>query len=116
MPRNPKDCTIFVNNDDQPASRMGLRIPPFWPKDPELWFAELEGQFALSSITDDNTKYAYVLSRIEPRQVRQIKDVITQPPATRRYEAIKKALIQRLSDSQAQKIRQLLEYTRRTWR
>ncbi|XP_070169328.1 uncharacterized protein [Polyergus mexicanus] len=110
MPRNPKDSTILVDDEDQPTSRMGLRIPPFWPEDPELWFAQLEGQFALSSITDDNTKYAYVLSRIEPKQAREVKDVITQPPATRRYEAIKKALIQRLTDSQAQKIKQLLEH------
>ncbi|XP_070172276.1 uncharacterized protein [Polyergus mexicanus] len=93
MPRNPKDSTIFIDDEDQPASRMELRIPPFWPEDPELWFAQLEGQFALSNITDDNTKYAYILSRIESK-----------------YEAIKKALIQRLTDSQAQKIKQLLEH------
>ncbi|XP_018358448.1 PREDICTED: uncharacterized protein LOC108758143 [Trachymyrmex cornetzi] len=69
----------------------------------------LEGQFALCKVTDDNAKFAYALSRIEPNQAREIKDIITQPPTHGKYVALKKALIQRLTDSQNQRIRQLLE-------
>ncbi|XP_011687077.1 PREDICTED: uncharacterized protein LOC105449518 [Wasmannia auropunctata] len=90
-----KDKTIMVEETD---------------KEPELWFAQLEGQFALLNITDDDAKYAFVLARIEPKQAREIKDLITQPPLTHKYETIKKALIQRLTDSQGQRIRQLLEH------
>ncbi|XP_011871210.1 PREDICTED: uncharacterized protein LOC105563864, partial [Vollenhovia emeryi] len=39
----------------------------------------------------------------------EIKDVITQPPATNKYEAVKQALIQRMSISQEQRTRQLLK-------
>lgn len=83
-------------------------IPPFWVE--ELWFAQVEGQFALARITDDEAKFAHVLSKIEPSQAKEIKDVITQPPQNDKYGAIKKALIQRLTDSQEQRIKQLLEH------
>jgi len=87
-----------------------MRIPTFWPEDPELWFAQIEGQFALYNVTDDNMRYSHVLSRLEPKQAREIKDLITHPPSINKFEAIKKALIQRLTDSRQQQIRQLLEH------
>lgn len=90
--------------------RVALKVPPFWADEPELWFAQLEGQFSLGGITKDDTKYAYVLSHIETKHAKEIKDVITNPPATGKYETIKKALIQRLSISQEQQMRQLLEH------
>ncbi|EFN66119.1 hypothetical protein EAG_10639, partial [Camponotus floridanus] len=34
-----------------------VRIPPFWPENPELLFAQLEGQFTLGAITDDDVRY-----------------------------------------------------------
>ncbi|XP_020296815.1 uncharacterized protein LOC109861536 [Pseudomyrmex gracilis] len=70
----------------------------------------IKGQFTLCNVTDDHAKYAYVLSRLEPKQAREIKDAITQPPANRKYEAVKQALVQRLTDSKQQRIRQLLEH------
>ncbi|XP_071573484.1 uncharacterized protein [Temnothorax nylanderi] len=90
-------------------NRVALKVPPFWTDEPELWFAQLESQFTLGSITQDSTKYAYVLSHIETKQAREIKDLITRPPEENKYESIKKALIQRLSISQEQQIRQFLE-------
>jgi hypothetical protein len=51
-----------------------------------------------------------VLSHIETKHAKEVKDVITNPPETGKYECIKKALIQRLSVSQEQQIRQLLEH------
>ncbi|XP_024876614.1 uncharacterized protein LOC112457667 [Temnothorax curvispinosus] len=107
--------TVEIESDDEykemekfNAKRLSIRIPPFCPEEPELWFAQLEGQFALCEIKEDDAKYAYVISRIQPKQAKEIKDVITHPPAEHKYEAIKKALIQRLTDSQG--IRQLLEH------
>ncbi|XP_070156747.1 uncharacterized protein [Polyergus mexicanus] len=109
MPRDPEKTSI-VDDDSTSVNKIGIRVPPFWPEDAELWFAQLEGTFISCDITDDATRYAYVLSRIEPKQAREIKDIITQPPLKQKYEAIKKALIQRLTASQDQRIKQLLEH------
>ncbi|XP_036144942.1 uncharacterized protein LOC118646355 [Monomorium pharaonis] len=93
-----------------PINRVTIKIPPFWADEPELWFAQLERQFTLGRITSDETKYAYVLAQVDTKQAKEIKDLITQPPEKNKYESIKKALIQRLSISQEQQIRQLLEH------
>lgn len=77
MPRY-QDGTI--SDEEAQSSKMLIKIPPFWPEEPELWFAQLEGQFAFCKITTDKARYAYVLSRIEPKQAKEVKDVITQPP------------------------------------
>ncbi|XP_025266334.1 uncharacterized protein LOC112638559 [Camponotus floridanus] len=106
MPK--KESTIIVE-DDETVNRVAVRIPPFWPEDPELWFAQLEGQFTLGVITDYDVRYGNPLSKLEPRQTREIKDVITNLPSSNKYSAIKRALIQQLTDSQEQRIKQLLE-------
>jgi len=107
MPK--KEGTILIEDDESRMAKIAIRIPPFWPEEPELWFTQLEGQFTLCGVTDDESRYAHVLSKIEPAQAREIKDVITRPPATDKYKALKKVLIQRLTDSQEQRIRKLLE-------
>jgi hypothetical protein len=73
-----------------------------------VWFAQLEGQFALSSITQDATKFYYVISHLENKYAAEVEDVITNPPPTGRYEKIKAQLIRRLSLSEDQRVRQLL--------
>jgi len=107
MPK--KEGAAVMEEDESRITKIAVRIPPFWPEEPELWFTQLEGQFTLCGINDDEARYAHVLSKIEPMQAREIKDVITRPPMTEKYKTLKRALIQRLTDSKEQRIRQLLE-------
>lgn len=88
--------------------RVGVKTPKFNPEDPELWFAQLEGQFTLSNISVDATKFYYVLSQLEPQHAAEIRELIVSPPASNKYETIKNELIRRLSASQEKKIKQLL--------
>lgn len=91
------------------VSRVSIRVPPFWPNDPELWFAQLEGQFLIHQISNDNTKYGYVIGNLEARYAAEVKDIIVSPPSADKYNKLKTELIARLSMSQERKIRQLLE-------
>lgn len=88
--------------------RVGVRIPPFWPEKPGIWFAQIEGQFALSRITDDSTKFYYVISQLNYQYAAEVEDVITNPPKANRYEKLKSELIKRLSVSRENKVKQLL--------
>jgi hypothetical protein len=97
----PLDAISVIN-------RVGIRVPPFWPEKPALWFAQLEGQFALSNITQDATKFYYVISHLDNKYAAEVEDVIIAPPPTGRYDKIKTELIRRLSLSEEQRIRQLL--------
>lgn len=85
-------------------------MPPFWSEEPELWFAQLESQYIICGINQDATKYAYALSQIDTKVAREIKDIVAAPPTDDKYSTLKRTLIQRLSASQEQRTRQLLEH------
>lgn len=70
----------------------------------------MESQFTLIGITLDATKYAHVLAQLDTKYAREVKDIITNPPAADRYATIKKAFIKRVSASEEQRTRQLLEH------
>jgi len=48
-----------------------------------VWVAQLEGQFALSNITQDSTKFYYVISQLENKYAAEVEDVITNSPKHR---------------------------------
>ncbi|KAJ8914441.1 hypothetical protein NQ315_017537, partial [Exocentrus adspersus] len=89
--------------------RVALRIPPFWPEDPELWFAQIESQFTIAGIVTDETRYGYVAGNLEAKYAMEVRDILTNPPASNKYDFLKVNLIKRLSESQEHKTRRLLE-------
>ncbi|XP_026760379.2 uncharacterized protein LOC113519459 [Galleria mellonella] len=88
--------------------RVGVRIPPFWPEEPSLWFAQVESQFTLSKITTDETKFCYLVAQLDHQYAAEVKDIITNPPSTNKYDKLKSELIKRLSASQEKRVKQLL--------
>lgn len=88
--------------------RVGIRVPPFWPEEPEIWFAQVEGQFSVSNITSDATKFNYVIGQLDHQFSKEVKDIIISPPPTEKYEKLKSELIKRLSASKEKKVHQLL--------
>ena len=87
----PNDTVLLDNSSESESQvhRVTVRPPPFYPEEPELWFASLECQFQLAGITQDATKYAYVLAQLEPQYAKEVKDIIRQPPALDKFGAIK---------------------------
>ncbi|KAL0831688.1 hypothetical protein ABMA28_001235 [Loxostege sticticalis] len=90
--------------------KVGVRIPPFWPEKPAIWFAQIEGQFQISGITTDATKFYYVIGQLDQQYAAEVEDIITSPPATNKYERLKTELIKRLSASRERKVKQLLDH------
>ncbi|XP_067128371.1 uncharacterized protein [Centruroides vittatus] len=88
---------------------VAVKPPPFWKPNPTLWFVQLEAQFAISGISADSTKFNHVISAIESDVLNSVSDLILQPPASEKYEALKKRLIDLHSESQESKIRMLLQ-------
>lgn len=90
--------------------RVGVRIPPFWPEEPEVWFAQVESQFLISGISSDATKFNFITSQLDQEHARIVKDVIINPPASDRYEKLKYELIKRISQSREKRTLQLLQH------
>lgn len=90
------------------CDRVGVRLPPFWPEKPALWFAQIEANFILSGIKDEETKFLHVISQLEHRYAAEVEDLICSPPSKDRYKKLKEELIKRLSASREKEVKQLL--------
>ncbi|KAK3916919.1 Myosin-3 [Frankliniella fusca] len=90
------------------VSRISVKLPPFWRDRPTLWFSQVEAQFSLAGITQEATKYAYVVSHLDEKYANEVDDIITSPPAENPYTTLKTALIKRVSLPEDQRIKQLL--------
>lgn len=101
----------LVQPNAQPNNNVNavkIRVPPFWKNDPQLWFLQLEAQFALSNIVSDLTKFNTVVGNVEPSFLDPVKDIIRNPPANNRYETIKTRLTKKFEESDNNKIKTLL--------
>ncbi|XP_018497440.1 uncharacterized protein LOC108865166 [Galendromus occidentalis] len=52
------------------ASRViavSLKLPPFWPKQPTVYFTTGEAQFSLRKVAEEETKFEYALTALDPR-------------------------------------------------
>ena len=101
----------IVNNDDQgeepPVSAVNLKLSPFWPSDPHIWFAQVEVQFATRGITVQKTKFEYVIASLSPEFAMEIRDIILKPPEEEPYDKLKQSLIQRMVTSEQRHLQQL---------
>ncbi|XP_058802317.1 uncharacterized protein LOC131670610 [Phymastichus coffea] len=98
-----------VNPIPAPAvHRVAVKLPPFWSDRPIMWFAQADSQFIISNITNEVTKFHYVVSQLDTRIAVEVEDVIVNPPADNPYTFLRTKLIERLSASEEQRVRRLI--------
>lgn len=85
-----------------------LKLPEFWTKSPEVWFARVESQFNTKGITQDQTRYDYVVSSLDINTAEEIQSILINPPPTDKYKNLKTTLIKTFGKSQTQKDTELL--------
>lgn len=90
------------------VNRIQVRVPPFWKQNPQLWFRQLEAQFANSNIINDLTKFNTIVGVIESDILSTVSDIVLDPPAVNMYNTIKQRLIQQYAETDTKKIRNLL--------
>lgn len=96
------------SNARSEVARVGLKLPPFWDKQPELWFANIESQFNVSGITQDATQYHSVVMALNCDISAYVSDIILQPPTENKYQTLKARLIADFSDSEQRRIKAVL--------
>lgn len=75
------------NNENQ-VSRVAIKPPPFYRHNPAVWFRQLESQFELAQITNEQTRYHHVMATL-PEDV-----AINLNPTLNTYSGLKDLILQ----------------------
>lgn len=86
-----------------------LRLPPFWRENPALWFAQVEAAFGLHQVRADSTRYHHIVTQLDPKSLPAISDIILNPPANNKYDAVKRRILASYDESSESKMRKLLQ-------
>ena len=85
-----------------------LHLPAFQSKDVRFWFLQVEAMFRTHKITDDQSKFDYVITALDVTAAADIADLLENPPDDDMFITLKKALIDRLAVSEAARIKRIL--------
>jgi len=84
-----------------------IKLPTFWHKHPKLWFAQLESEFLVYRVRSDDVKFSSILRHLDEQALLTVH-IIENVPETDKYIYLKTALINRFTDSEEKRLRQLL--------
>ena len=75
------------------TNEVAIKLPTFWAQQPEVWFLQAEAQFHIHKITDDTTKYYYVVAALDQETSGRVRDTLSAQPADNKYTDLKQRLL-----------------------
>ncbi|GFQ93683.1 transposon Tf2-6 polyprotein [Trichonephila clavata] len=107
MDENDKMAVATSNEQKFEANKVRVKIPPFWEEKPEIWFFQVEAQFSIANINQDETKFNYLVAQLDPKFIENIWDII-QSDEKNKYSCAKSRLLSTFKESEEKSIKKLL--------
>lgn len=85
------------------------KFPAFYKADPAFWFEQVEATFHTHGITQDETKFKYVIQYAEPEILPHIVPIARKPPATDKYKAVKDRILQTFAETEETRLRRIFQ-------
>lgn len=97
------------NSQSEIASSSTIhKFPPFWPKNPRVWFLQIESIFSIARISSDETKFRYLIANIDANTLDLVSDILESAPVGDKYSTLKSRIISLFSESDEKKLKRLL--------
>ena len=93
---------------DNGVNAVAIKLPTFWTNEPNVWFTQAEAQFHIKKVTEDSTKYYYVVSALDQNTAARIIDVLQNPPENGKYDNLKSKLTETFSLTRRDRASKLL--------
>ncbi|KAH6928575.1 hypothetical protein HPB50_017059 [Hyalomma asiaticum] len=96
--------------DPSNVAALQLRLPTFWRKNPQLWFAQVEATFDLRHISSEISRFRPLLSNLSPEVevAQEVADVIAPPLNDAPYQRFNQSILDRTTTSESARLRHLL--------
>ncbi|UYV77645.1 hypothetical protein LAZ67_15001806, partial [Cordylochernes scorpioides] len=94
-------------SDTSEICKVSVKIPPFWVENPEIWFFQVEAQFKIGGIIQEDTKFNYLISQLEPKYIENIWDIINSK-SDNKYSECKSRLLELFRESEGLRIKKLI--------
>ena len=88
-----------------------VQLPAFDKLEPVSWFAVADANFALRKVSDELTKYYYILSKLDSSTLRKLSAFLKRPRGDSPYQEIRSELCEAFEPSMEQRLDTLLAVT-----
>lgn len=68
---------------------VAIKLLPYWPSNPNIWFTQVEVQFATQGITNQPNMFEYVVTLLSPDITTEICNLILSPSIENLYTNLK---------------------------
>ena len=100
-----------MEDDKYQMAALTSKIPVFYGRNPNLWFAMVESRFATAvpKITSGLAKFQYLVQALDEDMALRVKDLIMNPPQDA-YETLKTRLLQSFKLTRRERVSWILDY------